>query len=351
MKLEFKPDFEEARQRWAAFWKGENKRPLVNITIPKEGVEPVPHPRYLAGSDGNFEPVIDQLLAWGETHEFIGEAIPFYYLEFGPDTFASYLGADLKFLPDHPDTSWSVPFVEDWDDVEIKFRRDSKWWQRTVDFIKALRARCDGKLLVAPPLLTANLDALAAIRGSEKLLMDLVMCPEKIKKALEAVCRVHTEVMEEYAGLLSFDAWGSINLEGFYTTGRQSRPQCDISCMISPEMFREFVVPCLESEARDADAFVYHLDGPDAIKHVEALCEIKRLDIITWVPGVAHADKDWTWLYKKMDSLGKGWGRGGVSFETVKRSWHEYNNRKLSFSISASSKTEAEDFIAGLDKL
>ncbi len=60
MDLEFKPDFEETRQRWAAFWNGEKlDRPLVSIVIPKPGVEPVEKPPYTSGADGNFKPVID----------------------------------------------------------------------------------------------------------------------------------------------------------------------------------------------------------------------------------------------------------------------------------------------------
>ena len=33
MQLEFKPDFEEARQRWSAYWNGESDRPLVASVI------------------------------------------------------------------------------------------------------------------------------------------------------------------------------------------------------------------------------------------------------------------------------------------------------------------------------
>jgi len=81
MELEFKPDFSEAQKQWKAFWNGKNRRPLVCVTLPKEGMEPVEKPPYTSGADGNFEPVIDQLLAWAASHIFIGEAIPFYYLE------------------------------------------------------------------------------------------------------------------------------------------------------------------------------------------------------------------------------------------------------------------------------
>ena len=132
VKLEFKPDFEQARRNWDAYWKGENKRPPIWITIPKPGVTPSEPPAYLEGSDGNFEPVIDQMLAWGEAYDFLGDSIPFYTLEFGPDSFAAYLGADLCFFEEQRNfTSWCVPFVKDWDDTEIKFRREGHWWQMT----------------------------------------------------------------------------------------------------------------------------------------------------------------------------------------------------------------------------
>ena len=97
MELEFKRDFEDVGRRWEAFWKGENTRPLIAAILPRQGVAPVEKPPYASGADGNFEPVIDQLLRWAETHEFLGEAIPFYYLEFAADHFAALLGADLVF--------------------------------------------------------------------------------------------------------------------------------------------------------------------------------------------------------------------------------------------------------------
>jgi len=33
MELEYKPDFERARQMWAALWQGTNSRPLVRIIM------------------------------------------------------------------------------------------------------------------------------------------------------------------------------------------------------------------------------------------------------------------------------------------------------------------------------
>lgn len=374
MKLDFKPDFEEARQRWTAFWKGENTRPLVSIIVPKPGTKyrgpnkhlaglpwetpltptglPGEPPPYLAGLDGNFQPVIEQLLAWGEAYDFIGEAIPGYYLEFGPDTFAANLGAELHYDEDSQ-SNWCIPFVENWDAVEIRFQREGHWWQLTQAFIRAVRAQCDGKLLIVPPTLVGNLDALAAIRGAANLFVDMMEEPGKIKRALDAVCRAHTEIINAYAEELAWDEWGSLNIEATYTTGRHSRPQCDAACMISSDMFREFVLPCLEYEANEQAAFVFHLDGPGALHHVEALCRMDRLDVIAFMPGTGNEDKDWSELATKIDRLGKGhlFASTKTSHAEIKAAWQKYKSRKLFFCAEAASRMEAEDFIAKLEKL
>jgi len=350
MELEFKPDFAEAQAMWERFWKGERSRPLIAAVIPKPGVEPVPKPPYGSGADGNFEPVIDQLLRWAETHEFLFEAIPFFYLEFAADHFATLLGADLTFA-EGQQGGWPVHFVEDWDDVEIKFRRESKWWKRTVKFARALRKRCDGKLLIASNTLSANLDALVALRGAQGLLWDMIEKPDAVHQALDQVTRAHSRILDALAELLDYDTYGSINRHGMYCRGRVNVPQSDMSCMISPAMFAEFVEPYLRREMDNLDAVEYHLDGPDAIKHLDALCKIDSLDVIQWVPGAGDAEaRDWTWLYTKIDALGKGQILGG-SAEEIKLRWGQLKSRKLFFGLDAKSREEAEAFVRDLESL
>jgi len=353
MILGYKPDFDRAKRQWSLFWKGENRRPLVNIVVSKQGVKPIDAPRYLSGRDGNFRPVIDQWLAYFETHEFIGEAMPYIPVEWGPDTFSSFLGADLKFFPEgNPYTSWCQPFVTDWDEAELRFRRDGYWWQMTLEYFGELKRQFDGKALINPPTILANLDALAAVRGPENILVDILECPEKVKTALEKVNRVHDEVLGEYAKVLEFDKYGSMGVEATYCDGIHSRPQCDISCMLGVDMFGEFVLPSLEHEFGVQDAGVYHLDGSGAIRHLESLCSIGRLDVICWVPSAGNdQEKDWFHLFEKIDGLGKGQVFWGLDYETVKLMWEEFKSRKLFFKGTMGSRAEAEDLIAKLENL
>jgi len=350
VQLEFKPDFEEARQRWNAYWKGESDRPLVASVIPKAGVTPVDAPGYTSGFTGDPEPLIDQILAYGQTHEFLGEAIPFYYLEFGPDHLSSFLGGDMHRNEDSGATSWLVPFVEDWDSAEIKFQPDCYWWRRTVDFIRAMRAAFDGKLLIACPTLVAGLDCLAAIRGQEKLAMDLVMQPEAIQRALAKVRKGYAEIVDALAVELDYATWGSINRHGFYSPGRTNVPQCDFSCMISSEMFAEFELPCLAHETEQLDHACYHLDGPGAVRHLEAICSLPRMQAIQWQPGAGPgAEQDWMHLHRRIDELGKGQYFGGNA-SRIEYLTREFRSKQLYFRTGIP-RGELDSLLLGLERI
>jgi hypothetical protein len=164
MDLELKPDFEEARDRWAAFWRGEvTDRPLASVLVPRPGAEPVPPPGRTDALSGDLDRLTERVLAHAASFEYVGEALPHHYVTFGPDLIAGLLGAELRVNPDSPDTTWAEPFVEDWDGAELALRRGGRWWRRTVEYVRALRRRCDGRLLLAGPTLSGGLDCLAWI--------------------------------------------------------------------------------------------------------------------------------------------------------------------------------------------
>ena len=348
--MEFKPDFNSAAEQWQRFWDGTNSRPAISAVVPKAGVVPVENPGWFSIMPGKDPgPAIGQLLGWAETHDFLCEAIPFYYLEFAADHFASLLGADLTFR-ESGQGGWAVPFVDDLDSADIHFDRDGRWWKHTVELAQALRARCDGKLMIASCSLVANVDALAAVYGAEKLLLAMVEEPDAVHRALTQIDQAHGEILDALSELLDYDRFGSINRHGMYCRGRINVTQCDFSCMIGPGMFGEFVVPYLRKELQRLDGGEYHLDGPDAIRHVEALCALDELDLIQWVPGAGEpSTRDWSSLYARIDELGKGQLRHGNSDEAISM-WRELRNPKLYVILKAESRAAVEDCVAELEK-
>jgi hypothetical protein len=276
MELEFCKDFPEVRKRWASFWDGDLARPLLQIEVPRPGRTPVPKP-YPVRPDRDEQPCIDQVLAWAETHEFLGDTVPSYTVEFAAAHFALLLGAELEYHDTYDETGWVKPFVTEWDDAELRFQREGYYWKRTVEILQAFRERCDGKIIVSAPVLSAGLDALSAVRGTQQLLMDLIERPDDVVRAQEQVCQAYSEIVKELSIILGWDMLGTTNWLGLYHSGWMNMLQCDFCTMISPEMFRRFELPFLQALSCSYDDFGYHLDGPEEIRHLEAICSLVGL--------------------------------------------------------------------------
>jgi hypothetical protein len=352
--LSSRPDFPEVAARWNEFWTTDPKADsagstLIAAVVPRPGCEPVAKPPYASGHHGDFTPVVDDILRWAETHLFLGDAIPYYYTEFAADHFTSLLGVDLKF-PDPKMGGWPIHTITDWEDADIRFRPDCYWWERTVEFVEAIRSRGDGMIMLASPTLVGNLDCLVALAGSQKVLLDLAERPEEIEEALGKVMRAYRDVLDAFASLYDYDTWGSINRHGMWCRGRINVVQSDFSCMLSPEMFDRFVLPWISREMDELDQVEYHLDGPDAIRHTPKLCGIPKLDIMQWVPGAGKGEKqDWLPLYEEFHRLGKGQILGGNP-ERAKLYLEKFAGTRLFINIGGlpESADEARRIIDGL---
>ena len=309
MPLQFKPDFEEARKHWDAFWKREIiDRPCIIIRAPKDGAERVPAPVYMEGHDGNFDAPIARLLAWAETIYWGGDAVPCYTPSFGPDQFSAFLGAELVWSRDSTGTSWGVPFVRDWDKVlPFQLKPDNKWWKRMGDFVRKLAKATEGKMVISHLDLHSHMDCLSCIRGPQRILMDLVDMPDTIDRAMKSVRQFFQPI---YDGIFEAGDMARRGTTGWimaYHFGKTNTIQCDFICMISPAMFRRFVLPAIEEETHFLDHSVYHYDGPGALTHLDDILALKRLDVIQWVPGSGSKPLlQWMDLLKRILAGGKG---------------------------------------------
>ena len=344
MQLAFKDDFAATQQNWEAFWRGELGRPAVLATVSRQNIPPADNPGWyslMPGTDPG--PAIDRIVAWAETHDFIAEAIPAYYLEFAADHFAALLGADLEF-PDSQGGGWAVPHIDELASCDIQFDRDGRWWRETVELAETLKDAARGKMLIIGPSLVANLDALAGVHGIEKLFMSMVDQPDAVHRALEQIDRAHAEIFKALSELLDYPTNGTITRHGMYSTGLAGILQSDISCMLSPDMFNEFVLPHLANEAAPFDHVTYHLDGPGAIPHLEPLADQDWIDIIQWVPGAGEAQQqDWSQIYAQIDSLGKGTIRRGDP-ATLQEYWRASTDPLQVYQLSAQTRMGGKPF-------
>jgi hypothetical protein len=91
--------------------------------------------------------------------------------------------------------------------------------------------------------------------------------------------------------------------------------------MISPKNFRRFVQPFLREQCQKLDYSMYHLDGVDATRHLNALLEIEELNAIQWTPGIGQpqgGNPCWFELYRRIRAAGKSLMPSGVTVGELK---------------------------------
>ncbi|MDH7568941.1 MAG: hypothetical protein QHJ73_05085 [Armatimonadota bacterium] len=348
--LELKPDFAEAKRRWLAFWEHEIiDRPCCVIRAPKEGMPRVRGPRYMAGAREPFPEVIEQVLQSARSTYWGGEAIPCYTASFGPDQFSAWLGAELKFPERDTGTNWVMPCIDDWEKA-LPFRLDPEnyWWKRMLAFLRALREACRGKLILTHLDLHSNMDALLAMRGGQRLCMDLIDIPETIDRAMASVRRLYAPVYEaiyEAAGMAEVGVSGWVHA---YHPVRTNTIQCDFAALIGPTHFRRWALPALEEEAAYLGNCVYHYDGPECLVHLDDICAIPGLKCIQWTTGARNKPFiEWMDLLKRIQSKGVAvWIPCNV--EDIRVYHRELKPHLLYYDCHAPSEKAAEETLAWL---
>ncbi len=231
---------------------------------------------------------------------YLGDAYPHHFVNLGPGALAAFMGC--RSVP-MPQTIWQEPLIEDWSQAPpLVLQEDNPYWQAAQALTRESLAASGGRWMVSLTDIGGTLDITSYFRTPEVLCMDLVEHPDEVQRCEKAVLDAWFRVYDRLYEPISAEAGGACGWMGMWYPGRTYPLQCDFSCMISPEMFREFAFPWLRRTADRLDVAIYHLDGPGAIRHLDAICEISTVRGIQWVPGAGgtHAVADWLDLYRRI---------------------------------------------------
>ena len=311
----WKPNFEETKQHFTDWWN--HKGLVVGIwgapSVDGLTHEDVPAP---APPKSLCDAYTDGILRARRNHYqlstqlFPADTLPISNTDIGPGSLALYLGAEPGFSPD---TVWFEPSIHNCSDPEalapFLFDESNPWWKITESTLNACANLAAGKYLVGCPDLVENIDILAALRNPQVLMMDMFERPEWVEQKVAEINQVWFEAYQRIYDIIKLpdgsSAFGAFCLWG---PGKTAKLQCDASAMFSTEMFKRFVVPALTEQCAWLDFSMYHLDGTQAMFHLDALLEIEALDAIEWTPqaGIENGSHPrWFSLYKRILDAGK----------------------------------------------
>jgi len=176
----------------------------------------------------------------------------------------------------------------------------TRWWAGDLE-------RWDSKVAIAHGGLgTPGVQSLSSLRTTKQLLYDLIDSPDEIIRLSREMTDVSIRHYEISYGIVKKSNRGTTDWASIWSPERYHMHQCDFSCMISSPMFDRFVMPDLDKLIRQTNHAFYHLDGPDAVHHLDALLSLEKLLGIQWVPGAGQPQApEWIPLLKRIRDGGK----------------------------------------------
>ena len=308
----WKPNLEETKKHYIDWWN--HKGIVLNMWEHfQEGVKPhadIPAPQpYRDLNQRWFDPQWRaEYLDWYVAHSsLMADMLPVANTQLGPGSLAAILGGVFE---GGEDTIWIHPRpVVDGSAVDdIVFDPNHPNWLLHKDLLRACKQKAQGHYYVGMPDLMEGLDVLAAIKGTDKVLLDTVMQPEVLEHQMQQINDIYFRVFDELYDIIREGDEMAFCYFSSWAPGKMSKLQSDISTMISVDDYCRFVQPFIREQCQKIDYTLYHLDGVGAMHHLDALLEIKELNAIQWTPGVGEpqgGSPKWYNLYKKILAGGK----------------------------------------------
>ena len=350
----WKENWEESKKNYLDWWNGKG---IVLSMWEHLYIEGNPHaivPKPAEAKDRSqfwFEPLwrAENLNYQLSRSSFKADILPVANTHLGPGSLAAILGAKLE---GGEDTIW----IRHHEGGEMKLELDENnpAWKLHLDLLKACKAKSNGNYFVGCPDLIEGLDVLASIKGTQEVLMDMIMQPEELEAQLQKVNDVYFQVFDRIYEIIReengemafcyFSIWGP---------GKVAKLQSDISIMISEDDYRRFVQPFIREQAQKIDYTLYHLDGVGAQRHLDAILEIEELNAIQWTPGVGEpqgGNPCWYDLYKRILAGGKSVMANWVTLDELEPLLDNVGNQGMHINVDFKSEKDIDTALKIVEK-
>jgi len=353
--LACKPDWEETKARYTAWWKHEYfGRCGLWVEAPLDHPPDLPEPpRHTSIRQKWYD--LEHIDRWNQYHMartfYGGEAVPHWHPGYpGNNGVTVLMGAEVEL---DEDTGWSRGeplLVRDFDFRRLGIHLNHPAWLWTEDMLRFACRRSAGKCLVSMGAFGGCGDTLAALRGSQQLLLDCIDQPHWVREADLYFMDMWCEHFERLYALVHTHNEGSTGWFPLWAPGKFYCSHNDFSYMIGPDMFRDLFIPSLRRQMDYLDYSVYHVDGIGAFAHVDALCEIERLQTIQILPGEGKPSPlHYLDVLKKVQRAGKNL-HIGIPPEEVRPALEQLSARGLFIHTWCGGETDARRMLADAER-
>ncbi|NVM18837.1 MAG: hypothetical protein HWN80_14065 [Candidatus Lokiarchaeota archaeon] len=314
--MEYKEDITEAQERMSAWWDHEIiDRPVLSFYYPKKRgklgafLDTVGEDWTLAKDYDAIDNALDGFEKRAKETYFGGESIPFYFPNYGPGIMAAVFGVSPEFKTN---TVWFSLPIKPENIVEhlesIKLNQNNEWYSRLLRITENAAKRARKSYLVSVTDIGGVLDILSSFLGPTNIILTMKRNPGLIDTCRTIILEKLLKVYDDLQNIIAQFCDGCNCWLGVWSRKRWYALQCDFSAMLSPTWFEKIAFPDIIQQAEHMDYAIYHLDGPNALPHLDFLLKEPGITGIQWVPGAGNSpmgSKVWIPLYKKIQKAGK----------------------------------------------
>jgi hypothetical protein len=356
MHLAYKDDWEETKARLLLWWNHEYfGRCALAVTAPRDNrskIAPPPEAQSPQQKWYDLDWISRDMEYRLSTTFYGGEAFPIWNAGYsGVTAIPALLGCPTEV---DMETGWWHPILAEPEKIDfgrLHIDQASPLYQFTIDMLQRAVEETQGKSLPSIGAFGGCGDTLAALRGNLPLLIDCLERPEQVMAAEEYLMDMWFEFYDRCYGIIRQAAEGSTCWFPLWSPGKFYAIQNDFSYNIGPAMFRKMFLPVIRRQTEFLDHCVYHVDGKNAFRHVNALCELPRLQALQILPGAGQPSPLYFMdVLKKVQAAGKNL-HISIPAGEVKAALGQLSARGLLISTSVETEAEARALLHLAEKL
>jgi len=354
----YKANWDDAYQRMMAWWEGDGlDRPLVvnpavRSNAPK--FRPTRDPGDKEARDLDEQYCLEFSQYQLDTYLYLAEAAPHVRTRYDSALcmLARMAKADVHFTPD-TGTAWIQKEPDLYARPLPQYDESCRPYAHAIKMIHRHEEIYGYDAVLGTDDMLDPMTTLSMMRGPGQLCMDLVDRPETVKRWVTHLGGLFLQIASGFrAARAQHGRREHFNWTSLWAPGEVEALQCDFSTMLSPEMFKEFAMPELEREAAFYDYPMWHLDGPDEIRHLEMICSAKNLRAIQWVDTKRYGPMYYIDLFKKVRKLGKSITVAAPSADVAVEVTRQVGKDGLAFTIYPSlTEGEMEQLLKRLEEV
>jgi hypothetical protein len=182
-----------------------------------------------------------------------------------------------------PTSLWAEPCLHDlanweWDRAVPA----NPWTRKLLEMMRVLVEHSRGRYQVSPTLMRGPADILAALRGATQFAIDFMDNPYLVVTALHQCARIWREVAQAQLDLIPPSSEGYIALDSALRAWAPDKLlwlQEDAMALLSPKLYRDFVLPIDKDLSTSFPCVAFHLHGT-ALWAIDELVQVSGIDVM-----------------------------------------------------------------------